>query len=122
MLRLLDGSRAYLHAVIDNFSRRILAWKVYATIDEWRNRLIEEGFDERFEHVDIGGSEHSNLFLACESWLHHEHCESAAEIQASPHALKAMPSTVSRRPLRSGGSGLPALHRRSGLNLPVFFA
>ena len=28
VIRLLDGSRAYLHAVIDNFSRRILAWRV----------------------------------------------------------------------------------------------
>ena len=28
ILRLLDGSRVYLHAVIDNFSRRILAWRV----------------------------------------------------------------------------------------------
>ena len=28
MIRLLDGSRAYLHAVIDNYSRRILAWRV----------------------------------------------------------------------------------------------
>jgi transposase InsO family protein len=28
VLRLLDGTRAYLHAVIDNFSRRILAWRL----------------------------------------------------------------------------------------------
>jgi hypothetical protein len=28
LLRLLDGSRVFLHAVIDNFSRRILAWQV----------------------------------------------------------------------------------------------
>jgi len=28
LIRLLDESRAYLHAVIDNFSRRILAWRV----------------------------------------------------------------------------------------------
>ena len=28
VIRLLDGSRAYLHAVIDNYSRRILAWQV----------------------------------------------------------------------------------------------
>ena len=28
VIRLLDGTRAYLHAVIDNFSRRILAWRV----------------------------------------------------------------------------------------------
>ncbi|MCC7420297.1 MAG: DDE-type integrase/transposase/recombinase [Planctomycetaceae bacterium] len=33
LIRLPDGSRAYLHAVIDNFSRRILAWKVLATFD-----------------------------------------------------------------------------------------
>jgi putative transposase len=31
VIRLLDGSRAYLHAVIDNFSRRILAWRVAGT-------------------------------------------------------------------------------------------
>ena len=28
IIRLLDGTRVYLHAVIDNFSRRILAWKL----------------------------------------------------------------------------------------------
>ncbi len=33
LLRLLDGTRAYIHAVIDNFSRRILAWTVSATFN-----------------------------------------------------------------------------------------
>jgi len=33
LIRLLDGSRAYLHAVIDNFSRRILARKVTPSFD-----------------------------------------------------------------------------------------
>jgi transposase InsO family protein len=33
LIRLLDGSRAYLHAVIDNFSRRILAWNVAGTFE-----------------------------------------------------------------------------------------
>jgi hypothetical protein len=33
LIRLLDGSRAYLHALIDNFSRRILAWKVSAQFE-----------------------------------------------------------------------------------------
>jgi len=28
VIRLLDGTKVYLHAVIDNFSRRILAWRV----------------------------------------------------------------------------------------------
>jgi putative transposase len=32
VIRLLDGTRAYLHAVIDNFSRRILAWRVADTL------------------------------------------------------------------------------------------
>jgi putative transposase len=31
VIRLLDGTRAYVHAVIDNFSRRILAWRVADT-------------------------------------------------------------------------------------------
>jgi transposase InsO family protein len=33
VIRLLDGTRAYIHGVIDNFSRRILAWKVSTTFD-----------------------------------------------------------------------------------------
>ena len=33
VIRLLNGSRVYLQAVIDNFSRRILAWKVSGTFD-----------------------------------------------------------------------------------------
>ena len=33
VVRLLDGTRAYLYAVIDNFSRRILAWRVSETFD-----------------------------------------------------------------------------------------
>jgi transposase InsO family protein len=31
VIRLVDGTRTYLHAVIDNFSRRILAWRVAET-------------------------------------------------------------------------------------------
>ena len=31
VIRVLDGTRVYLHAVIDNFSRRILAWRVADT-------------------------------------------------------------------------------------------
>jgi putative transposase len=33
LIRLLDGTRTYLHALIDNFSRGILAWKVSASFD-----------------------------------------------------------------------------------------
>ena len=33
IIRLLDGTRLYLHAVIDNFSRRILAWKLAARLE-----------------------------------------------------------------------------------------
>jgi putative transposase len=33
VLKLLDGTRAYLHAVIDNYSRKILAWTVGARLE-----------------------------------------------------------------------------------------
>ena len=33
LIRLLDGSKAYVHAVIDNFSRRILSWRVAGSFD-----------------------------------------------------------------------------------------
>jgi len=33
IIRLLDGTRAYVHAAIDNFSRRILAWTVAARLE-----------------------------------------------------------------------------------------
>jgi putative transposase len=33
VIKLLDGTRAYLHAAIDNFSRKILAWTVAARLE-----------------------------------------------------------------------------------------
>ncbi|WP_197231239.1 DDE-type integrase/transposase/recombinase [Novipirellula artificiosorum] len=33
LIRLLDGSKIYLHAVVDNFSRRILAWQTSEAFD-----------------------------------------------------------------------------------------
>jgi putative transposase len=33
IIKLLDGTRAYVHAVIDNFSRKILAWTVAARLE-----------------------------------------------------------------------------------------
>jgi transposase InsO family protein len=33
IVRLLDGSRVYVHAVLDNFSRRILAWRLNGTFE-----------------------------------------------------------------------------------------
>jgi transposase InsO family protein len=45
VIRLLDGTRAYLHAVIDNFSRRILTWRVAETFAPVNNVavLVEAG-------------------------------------------------------------------------------
>ena len=40
VIRLLDGTRAYLHAVIDNFSRRILAWRVVEALLNRRGRPV----------------------------------------------------------------------------------
>ena len=33
LIRLVDGTKAYVHAVIDNFSRRILSWRVGGSFD-----------------------------------------------------------------------------------------
>jgi transposase InsO family protein len=33
IIKLIDGTRTYLYAVIDNFSRRILAWKLAASLE-----------------------------------------------------------------------------------------
>jgi transposase InsO family protein len=33
ILRMLDGTKAYIHAVIDNYSRKFLAWTVEARLD-----------------------------------------------------------------------------------------
>ncbi len=67
LIRLLDGTRAYLHAIIDNFSRRILAWKVSATfdpsataelllsasrgLDDEKPTLLADGGVENFNHA-----------------------------------------------------------------------
>ncbi|MEQ1830828.1 MAG: transposase family protein [Pirellula sp.] len=46
LLRLLDGSRVYLHAVLDNYSRRILAWCVDSKFDpDSTARLLIEAAD-----------------------------------------------------------------------------
>ena len=65
LIRLLDGSRAYLHAVIDNFSRRILAWKVTPTFDPAATAEIllaaAKGVDHSVPTVLVdGGTENFN--------------------------------------------------------------
>ncbi len=65
LIRLLDGSRAYLHAVIDNFSRRILAWKVTPTFDPGATAEIlltaSKGVDDGVPTVLVdGGTENFN--------------------------------------------------------------
>ena len=49
VLKLLDGTKAYIHAVIDNFSRKILAWTIGAPLDPTATCqvLIEAG-----KHLD----------------------------------------------------------------------
>ena len=65
LIRLLDGSRAYLHAVIDNFSRRILAWKVTPTFDPGVTAEILLAAAKGLEHgtptvLADGGAENFN--------------------------------------------------------------
>ena len=65
LIRLLDGSRTYLHAVIDNFSRRILAWKVTPSFDAGATAEIlltaSKGVDHGAPTVLVdGGTENFN--------------------------------------------------------------
>ena len=48
VIRLLDGTKTYLQAVIDNFSRRILAWRVNDTFDPGvtAELLVEAGAEQ----------------------------------------------------------------------------
>ena len=45
LIRLLDGTRVYLHAIIDNFSRRILSWRLNEHFDPGisADLLVEAG-------------------------------------------------------------------------------
>ncbi len=65
LIRLLDGSRAYLHAVIDNFSRRILSWKVTPSFEPTATAEIllpaAKGVDHGTPTVLVdGGTENFN--------------------------------------------------------------
>jgi transposase InsO family protein len=40
VIKLLDGTRTYLHAVLDNFSRRILAWRLAARLEPKTTCLV----------------------------------------------------------------------------------
>ena len=65
LIRLLDGSRAYLHAVIDNFSRRILGWKATPSFDPAATAEIlltaSKGVDHSVPTVLVdGGTENFN--------------------------------------------------------------
>ena len=65
LIRLLDGSRAYLNAIIDNFSRRILAWKLSAQFDPMATAdlLVQAGSglaDQQPTLLADGGVENCN--------------------------------------------------------------
>jgi transposase InsO family protein len=52
VLRLLDGTRAYLYAVIDNFSRRILSWRVSERFDPMMTLAVLEEAGRCVETTD----------------------------------------------------------------------
>ncbi|MBN2195736.1 MAG: DDE-type integrase/transposase/recombinase, partial [Polyangiaceae bacterium] len=56
LLRLLDGTRAYLHAVIDNYSRRILAWKVASKLDPANTCLVLVTASREIEQLPNAGA------------------------------------------------------------------
>jgi hypothetical protein len=57
IIRLLDGTRAYLHAVIDNYSRRILSWTLEERLGSGGTcRILREAIvqlNDCLEHVVV---------------------------------------------------------------------
>jgi len=52
VIKLLDGTRTYLHAVIDNFSRRILAWKLVLRLEPQTTCQV---LIEAAKNLSVGG-------------------------------------------------------------------
>ena len=50
VIRLLDGTKAYLQAIIDNYSRRILAWRLGDKLNPMATAgLLVKAFESRSE-------------------------------------------------------------------------
>ena len=67
VVKLLDGTRAYVHGVIDNFSRRILAWRVEPRLEPLTTRAVLEeavgnlkGVESQPKVVTDSGTENVN--------------------------------------------------------------
>lgn len=53
IIKLLDGTRAYLHAVIDNYSRRILSWTLEERLGSGGTcRILREAIDQLSDFPD----------------------------------------------------------------------
>jgi putative transposase len=88
VINLLDGTKAYLQAVIDNYSRKILAWTVSARLDPSKTcqvllaagkHLVSSGRPLLFADSgveNVNGAVDSTLFSAC--------LERCIEQQANP--------------------------------------
>ena len=98
LIRLLDGTRAYLQAVIDNFSRCILTWKVSVTFNPSATAelLIDASkglIDDKPTLLVAGGVENFNSAVG-------ELIESGDETGGGPvpAAIVLMPSLRKERP------------------------
>ena len=56
IIRLLDGTRVYLQAVLDNFSRRILSWRVSPALETWRTAELLKAAVSELRQVGAGGT------------------------------------------------------------------
>ena len=136
VIRLLDGTRAYLHAVIDNFSRRILAWRVHDRFDAGNTAavLIEAGraverSESRPTVLADGGVEDDNgavdklvssgmlrrLLAMTETRFSNSLIEAWWRVLKQPMALSA-PARLGREGPRPGR----LLRRRAQLEAPAF--
>lgn len=95
VIRLLDGTRTYLHAVIDNFSRKVLAWTLEENLSaEGTRRILGEAMEgvdrEGTKIMTDGGSE--NLVIAQDADLSNsaQHIVAQVDVRQSNSMVEAL--------------------------------
>lgn len=56
VIRLLDGTKVFLQAVMDNFSRRILSWRISQALEPWRTAELLKVAVSQFRNVGACGT------------------------------------------------------------------
>jgi transposase InsO family protein len=103
IIRLLDGTRTYLHGVVDNYSRRVLAWTLDENLSaEGTRRILNEarerlGAGARVNVMTDGGSENLVIKQDADLAAVAEHVVAQVDIFQSNSMVEALWSQLRHR-------------------------